>query len=367
MGKRVLLLILDGFGIGECHDSAEFGDSGANTCQHILKQNPDISLPTLQKLGLLDAFPYNQMMEINPNKDTLSGISEMMGSLLPKLDTFSDGIPLELIQKIESSIGVRVINGGVGSGTVIMKKWGLEHLRTGFPILYTSQDSVLQLLAHEEVVTPSLLYYYCQVIRDLVDPLYTIGRVIARPFTGISADTFLRTNRRKDFVYKTQKNPFLTTLAKQHIEIFGNKIIRNIFGESLIRPVSGETNEELYCFLEKEFKETTVDKNVLYIIDLEDFDMLYGHRRDPIGYGHALKKLDQFLGTFLMYLLSEDLVIMTADHGNDPTFSLHTDHTRELVPLVVFNNSDEVKPYGHLEGFFHISNIIKSYFDAGVS
>jgi phosphopentomutase len=361
MEKRVLLLIMDGFGIGGAPDAGDFGDFGANTCQHILEQCPTLNLPTLRRLGLLDRDPKNQLMEINPNKDTLSGISEMFGSILPKMHTFLGEIPLELIQKIESGIGVKTLCGKAGSGTEIMKEWGAEHLRTGFPILYTSQDSVLQLLAHEEVITPSLLYYYCQVVRDMVSPLFPIGRIIARPFVGYTQNSFLRTTRRKDFVLKGQDNPFLRSLATKGVAIFGNRMIRNIFGEELIQSFPGENNGELFQNLTKTYHDETNLLLSLYVIDLEDFDMLFGHRRDSLGFGFALEKMDHFLETFLPLLGRNDLLLITADHGCDPTFKDHTDHTRELVPLIIWKDHQLVE-YGHLDGMHHVSSMIHSFF-----
>jgi len=364
MNKRVVLLIMDGYGVGEAPDADFFGDIGANTCQHTMGENPNLFLPTLKKLGLLDIAPKNQLIEINPNKDTLSGISEMFGSILPKLDTFPTGIPIELIQKLEAAMGVKTLFGKSASGTVIMKELGLEHLHTGFPILYTSQDSVLQLLAHEEVIAPSLLYFYCQIIRDLVNPLYTIGRVIARPFIGTSPDTFQRTTRRKDFVYHSQKNPILLSLKGRGVEIFGTKIIVDIFGQDIIQLFPGKNNKELFHNLEQVFQIDTQYRHSLFIVDLEDFDMLYGHRRDPIGYGHALSEFDNFLYSFLRLIQKEDQIIITADHGNDPTFKKHTDHTRENVPLIQINSNHETLMHGTCFGFNKISEIIQQYFNA---
>ena len=362
MNKRVILLIIDGFGIGEAPDAANFGDCGSNTCQHVLLHNQHLHLPVMEKIGLLDRDPKNCLIEMNPNKDTLSGISEMFGSILPKMHTFSNEIPFSLVQQIESAIGTRTLFGKAGSGTVIMKEWGEEHLRTGYPILYTSQDSVLQVLAHEENITPNLLYYYCQVIRELVNPIYHIGRIIARPFLGDRPETFFRTNRRKDFVYRLSNNPILETLSEKKIKMVGNQIVQDIFGENLIAPLSGNGNKQIYDTLIKAFDSTCCQENSLFIADLEDFDMLFGHRRDPVGYGKALEELNLFLHHFLPLLKEDDLLIITADHGNDPTFSKHTDHTREIVPLVVIRNQAVDDSYGHLEGFFHISSIILSFF-----
>lgn len=362
MIKRAFLLILDGFGIGEAPDAINFGDCGSNTCQHVLKNNKHLSLPILQKIGLLDVSPNNSLIEINPNKDTLSGISEMFGSLLPKMYTFPGIIPLDLIHQLESAIGTNLLYGKSGSGTIVMKEWGEEHIKTGYPILYTSQDSVLQVLAHEEVITPSLLYYYCQTIRELVNPLYTIGRVIARPFLGKTSETFFRTTRRKDFTYQLGCNPILENFIKEDITIYGNKIVQNIFGEEQISLISGNNNLELYDDLLKEINQQDDQRNSLLIVDLEDFDMLYGHRRDPLGFGKALEEFDQFLTHFLPLLKNDDMLIITADHGNDPTFLNHTDHTREKVPLIVMNNKGKTEVFGHLEGFYHISSILNSFF-----
>jgi len=197
MGKRIFIFIMDGFGIGESDDAICFGDIGANTCQNVLIQNPELELPTLRSIGLLDRNPINQLIEKNPNKDTLSGISEMFESILPKLTFFKNDIPGPLINQIESTIGLKTLWGKKASGTQIMGQLGEEHLQCGYPILYTSQDSVLQLLAHEEKIPLSVLFYFCECIRQIVDQKYVIGRIIARPFTGYTKETFQRTEHRK--------------------------------------------------------------------------------------------------------------------------------------------------------------------------
>ena len=332
----MLILILDGFGIGEAEDAGSFGDTGADTCGHLLSCQPALHCPTLEALGLFDPKRRVVLKPENPNKDTLSGIHELLGVILPKWTTFPEGLPDSLLRRFESLIHNEVINAGKGSGTEIINRVGPEHLQTGNPIVYTSADSVFQIAVHEERIPLSTLYYWASIARSLVNDQPVLGRVIARPFLGDKEKGFSRTPQRKDFPFKSANVPLLEELAKQSIQLSGNRIIQDLFPYTMMDLVPGQHNkdtmEQLLKLLQE--RECQDEPSRLCIIDLEDFDMVYGHRRDPIGYISALVELDKYLQQCLALLQPHDLCLLTADHGNDPTFTLHTDHTRENVPLV---------------------------------
>ena len=361
VNKWILLLILDGFGIGEAEDAHSFGDTGADTCGHLLSCQPALRCPTLEAIGLFDPEKRTVLKPENPNKDTLSGIHELFGVILPKWTTFPEGLPDSLLRRFESLIHNEVINAGKGSGTEIINRLGSEHFQTGNPIVYTSADSVFQIAAHEERVPLSTLYYWASLARSLVNDQPALGRVIARPFIGDSRIGFSRTPQRKDFPYKTATVPLLEELSKQSVLLSGNRIIQDLFPQTKMDPVPGQhiadTMEQLLILLrERRYQE---DISRLCVVDLEDFDMLYGHRRDPNGYISALIKFDGYLNQCLSLLRTQDLCILTADHGNDPTFTLHTDHTRENVPLV----SVPLQPsYQGIHPMSIVASIIKHYF-----
>jgi phosphopentomutase len=254
-----------------------------------------------------------------------------------------------------------VINAGKGSGTEIINRGGTEHLQTGYPIVYTSADSVFQIATHEERIPLSTLYYWAALARSLVNDQPALGRVIARPFLGDAGIGFFRTPHRKDFPYKTGKIPLFEELSKQSVALSGNRIIQDLFPYTQIDPVPGQhiadTMEQLHILLQERNHQN--DTSRLCIVDLEDFDMVYGHRRDPKGYISALVEFDRYLNQCLSLLQPQDLCLLTADHGNDPTFTLHTDHTRENVPLV----SMPAQPsYQGIYPMGMVSSIIRSHF-----
>lgn len=339
MKKQIVLFILDGFGIGECADAALFGDSGADTCSHLLSAYPNLQCSTLEKLGLFDPLKRMSLIPENPHKDTPSGIHELLGVLLPAWDVFPDGFPARLLQQVETLINRPVLYGKPASGTKIIQELGPQHLETGFPIVYTSADSVFQIAAHEEVIPLSTLYYDCALIRLIVNRHPLIGRVIARPFIGDSTKGFTRTANRRDFLYQAGSIPFFEHLRKHPIKLYGNRIIQDLFPQYSILPINGHHIHDTMAALMEAFQKNKAmhdEISSLWIVDLEDFDMLYGHRRDPVGYGKALEEFDLLLTIFLPLLSQNDLCFITADHGNDPTYPHHTDHTREKVPLLGF-------------------------------
>lgn len=359
--KRLIVIIVDGLGVGEADDSNLFGDSGANTLFHIIEKYSDIKIPCLKELGLLDENLRGTLIEIGPNKDTLSGLMELMGVVVPKFDTFPNGFPKELISKFENSAGRKTLWNLPASGTEIIKKLGEKHLETGYLIVYTSKDSVFQIAANEEKIPLSLLYYYCSIAREILNEGYIVGRVIARPFIGRSIDTFVRTSNRRDYPYKSCKETLIDKLNNNDIQIKGNRIIRDIFGRKTISEILLKNNREALEWLLEEV-DITPDKKTLIFIDLEDFDSLYGHRRDVKGYKEALEEFDYYLKKIVIELKTDDLLIITSDHGNDPTFISHTDHTREKVPLIVVDSTLKPRRIGTLKGFLNVSHIIEEFF-----
>jgi len=342
--KQIVLFILDGFGIGECTDAALFGDTGANTCSHLLSAYPTLQCPTLEKMGLFDPLRRMTLIPKNPHKDTPSGIHELLGVLMPAWDVFPDGFPARLLQQVETLINRPVLFGKTASGTKIIQELGFQHLETGYPIVYTSADSVFQIAAHEEVVPLATLYYDCALIRLIVNRHPLIGRVIARPFIGDSTKGFTRTANRKDFLYQVGPIPFFEHLHKHQIKLYGNHIIQDLFPQYSILPLAGHHIHDTMTTLMESFQKNKALRDgfsSLWIVDLEDFDMLYGHRRDTAGYGKALEEFDRLLSSFLPLLSQNDLCLITADHGNDPTYQMHTDHTRENVPLLGFPSTPE--------------------------
>ena len=361
VNKWVLLLIMDGFGIGEAADASSFGDTGADTCGHLLSCQPTLRCPTLEALGLFDSNRRVGLKPESPNKDTLSGIHELLGVILPKWTTFPEGLPDSLLRRFESLIHNKVINAGKGSGTEIINRMGTEHLQTGCPLIYTSADSVFQIAAHEEKIPLSTLYYWATLARSLVNDQPALGRVIARPFLGHAGVGFSRTSPRKDFPFKAAKVPLLEELTNQSVRLSGNRIIQDLFPYSQMDPVPGlhiaDTMEHVQRLLQK--RNHPNEPSRLCIVDLEDFDMIYGHRRDPKGYISALTEFDSYLNQCLSLLQPQDLCLLTADHGNDPTFILHTDHTRENVPLLIV----PVQPsYQGIYPMRTVSAIIRNHF-----
>lgn len=346
MFQRIILIILDGFGVGAQPDAADYGDYGADTFAHIMKTSPNIDLPNLYSLGLREAAQievdkkkavigaYGRMRQLAVGKDTLTGHWELMGvHLTMPFRCYPDGFPLELIHKIESSIGRKVIGNTVASGTEIIEQLGLLHLQTGAVILYTSADSVLQLAAHEEIISVTDLYKICLIVRDIMVNEYQIGRVIARPFVG-EPGNFYRTELRRDFTLAPPEMTVLDSLvaAKYRVEAIGK--VGEIFAKrGITQTIKAKNNDEVVSEIVKAMEQ---DWQGLIFANLNDFDSIYGHRRDPLGYARALMRFDEQLPGVIDKMNSNDMLIITADHGNDPTFAGY-DHTREYVPLLVYH------------------------------
>jgi len=350
MFKRVFLIVMDSLGIGEAHDAEKYGDAGANTLLHIL-DHEGYHLPIMEKLGLLDLvgktpakYGYHSKIEpLNKAKDTLNGHYEMMGVVLDKpFKTYPDGFPILLISEIQRVTGREVIGNVVASGTEIIKELGEMHMKSGALIIYTSADSVLQVAAHESVIPVEELYDICEKISEIVfREEYNVGRVIARPFTG-KVGEFVRTPRRHDYAKVPPRN-FMDLIYEKGYDVISLGKIKDIFADKSITTGIKTTNN--IDGLMKLIDFTRGDFNGMCFLNLNDFDSQYGHRRDKDGYLKCLEEMDKYLPIFINKLREDDLVIFTADHGNDPTFR-GTDHTRENVPVIFY--SKKFKYYGEL-------------------
>ncbi len=364
--KRVFLFVLDSFGIGEAHDSALFGDEGCSTIKSI-SQSPYFNIDTLKSLGFthIDGLSFlgegtlkaqvARLKELSKGKDTTIGHWEIAGIVSEKpLPTFPDGFPQEFIAEFEKRIGTPVLCNKVYSGTEVLKDYGEEHLKTGYPIVYTSADSVFQIAAHEELITPERLYEICRIAREMLTGDLGIGRVIARPFEG--EYPFKRTPRRHDFSLEPPKETMLDQLEADGFRVIGVGKIRDIFeGKGLTDYVYTENNAD---GMSKADFYRQKDWSGLCFVNLVDFDMVYGHRRNRDGYAQAIADFDKWLGGFLQNISDTDAVIITADHGCDPDFK-GTDHTREYVPYILYGKNIEPENLGTIEGFTYIAQTVK--------
>lgn len=349
--RKAVILVLDSAGIGALPDADEYGDAGANTWQHIAEAMPALELPYLNGLGLSRLVPQfaerqkievglphytARMAEQSKGKDTITGHWELCGIITEEPSpTFPHGFPAELLQQIYEKTGVTFLGNEVASGTEIIARLGDEHVRTSKPILYTSADSVLQIAAHEDVIPVSELYRICQAARDLTRTgPYKVGRVIARPFIGASG-AYQRTANRHDFALTVPSHNLLQDLLAQGQQVLAVGKIQDIFaGIAFTQAVHISSNEDGMTHTMEMYQQL---QQGLLFVNLVDFDMKYGHRRDIIGYGEALAAFDNQLGQFLQQLDEQTLLIITADHGCDPGYS-GTDHTREYVPLFLCGN-----------------------------
>jgi phosphopentomutase len=370
---RALLIVLDSVGIGHAPDAAKYGDEGANTLGHIFARCRDTWLPNLCALGLpkiLDekyswtrktfALPYlgsfAKMEEKSAGKDTTTGHWEIAGVILDVPFSVFARFPYELVDAIEREAGVKFIGNYACSGTTILEQLGAEHIYTGNPILYTSADSVLQIAAHEKIIPLERLYEICEIARRHADK-FRIGRVIARPF--IDGDgKFTRTANRHDFSIKPPLT-VLNAIADRGFATIGVGKISDIFaGQGITHSHSAASNRVGMGCIDRLWANTN---NALIFCNLVDFDTIYGHRRDVTGYAMALSEFDEWLGPLIDKILPEDLVIITADHGNDPTFR-GTDHTRERVPLFVMHNRKS-RDLGMRSTFADVAASLSEFFE----
>jgi len=345
--QRVIFIVLDSVGIGEMPDAAAYGDAGAHTLKHTAQATGGFHFKHLPRLGLgrIDALPgvpassdpqaaYGKMAEASPAKDTTTGHWEMAGVISndPHRTYTDTGFPPELIGEFERAIGRGTLGNIAASGTDIIRDLGDEHRNTGKPIVYTSADSVFQIAAHEDVIPIVEQYRICGIARKLCDD-YRIGRVIARPFAGESGN-YARTLHRRDYAMPAHEPTLLEHLQKHGVPVTGIGKIGDIFSERGV--TKSHHTQSNAAGIDQLMLSLQEDSRGLIFVNLVDFDMLYGHRRDPIGYARALHEFDTALGPILDALRPDDLLMISADHGCDPTFRKTTDHTREYVPILAY-------------------------------
>jgi len=352
MFKRVFLIVIDSVGCGELEDAHLFGDVGSNTIKHISEAANGIHLPNMEKLGyghlteIKGVAPlanpignYTKMKEISNGKDTMTGHWELMGLKIVKpFNTFTDtGFPQELIDELSEKTGRNIVANCAASGTAILDEWGEHQIATGDLIVYTSADSVLQIAAHEEAVGLDELYKACEIAREMTrEGEWKLGRIIARPYVGDKKGNFSRTANRHDYALKPFEDTALVYLKEAGYDVVSFGKIKDIYdGEGITEAYKQVSNKHgMENFIEYSDK----DFNGLAYLNLVDFDALYGHRRNPIGYKDALKEFDGQLGDLMAKMNDDDLIMITADHGNDPTYK-GTDHTREYVPMLAYSPS----------------------------
>lgn len=343
--KRVLCIVLDSVGCGNAPDAADYGDAGANTLGHLFARIPGFALPNLARLGLYEILnlpddtrihpdaAWARLTETSAGKDTTTGHWELMGCTLEKAFATFESFPADLVAELEFRGGVKFIGNVASSGTEILTQLGEQHLQTGKPILYTSADSVLQIAAHEEVFGLQRLWDLCKTARTLLDERgIRIGRVIARPFLGSCAADFKRTGNRHDYSLMPGET-VLNRLQTAGVTTIGVGKISDIFaGSGISESHPTPSNAEGLVVIERLWQSPREEPHFIFA-NLVDFDSLYGHRRDPEGYAECLREFDRWLGGFIGRVLPGDLLILTADHGNDP-YHPGTDHTREQVPVL---------------------------------
>lgn len=342
---RVIIIVLDSAGVGELPDAGRYGDEGSSTIPHAAEAAGGLNVPTLEALGLGRIVPiagvrpvaiprgaFGKLTEVSPGKDTTTGHWELMGVVLDRaFPTYPKGFPEEIIGAFEQAIGIQILGNEVASGTEIIARLGPEHERTGYPIVYTSADSVFQIAAHEAVVPVDRLYELCEVARRLLTGPHAVSRVIARPFVG-SHDAYRRTDRRRDFSLPPPRPTVLDAAVAVGVEVVGIGKIPDIFaGRGITRGVHTQNDLDGVTQTVRAMDEA---RGGIIFANLVDLDSSYGHRNDAVGYARDLEAIDRRLPEVLGRLGPRDLLIMTADHGNDPT-TPSTDHSREYAPLLI--------------------------------
>lgn len=362
--KRIFLIVLDSLGIGAMPDAEEYGDKGSNTFLHIWQSQGGLAIPNLLSLGMGKLCQvseeeskgyYTELYESSVGKDTMTGHWEMMGLYITEpFRTFTEnGFPEELITELEKRCKRKVIGNKSASGTEILEEYGEQEIANGDMIVYTSADSVLQICGNEETMGLENLYHYCEIARELtMKEEWKVGRVIARPYTGKKKGEFKRTSNRHDYAIKPSGRTTLNVLKEQGFDVISVGKINDIFcGEGITQVHKSKSSvhgmEQTIALAQQEFKG-------LCFVNLVDFDALWGHRRDPKGYAKELETFDKKLGELLKELRTDDLLMITADHGNDPTYT-GTDHTREKVPLLLYSPS--IKAGNQLESGTSFGNI----------
>ncbi len=371
---RLFIVVMDGVGIGELPDAHRYGDEGSNTLGNTVRVVGKMEIPNLMSLGLGELVPelpgesriigaYGKMVEKSVGKDTLIGHWEMMGIItVEDFPTYPDGFPSEVISRFEAEIGRKVLGNKPASGTEIIKELGELHMKTGYPIVYTSADSVFQIAAHEEIIPVEELYNYCRIARRILAGKHGVARVIARPFLG-SPGNFYRTERRKDFSLPPPEKTALDLLVENGITTIGLGKIEDIFSnQGLAESNHTHNNEETMSAL-IEIEKNREDRLMVFA-NLSDFDTIYAHRNNPRGLAEALERFDVSLGEAMSILNDEDLLIVCADHGNDPT-TPSTDHSREYTPLLVKGRKDTPVYLGVRETFADVGATALEFFGIG--
>lgn len=375
--KRIFVIVLDSLGIGAADDASKYGDLNTNTLKNLSFSKTDFSIPTLQKLGIGNITTVNNtdktdkplasygfLKELSVGKDTLTGHWEMMGiKVETAFPSFTDtGFPNDLINELEQRTGYKFIGNCAASGTEIIKELGEQQLKNKELIIYTSADSVLQIAANEAVWPIEEQYRICEIAREITlsKPEWMVGRVIARPFVGDNKDNFTRTAKRHDYAVSPTGKTVLESLKENNYDVIAVGKINDIFnGIGITETHKTKSNED---GMNKTIDISKKDFNGLCFVNLVDFDALYGHRRDAIGYASCLEQFDKQLDELINNLREEDLLILTADHGNDPNHT-GTDHTRENVPLLVYSKSIiNTKNLGPRESFADIAQTIAENF-----
>ncbi len=374
--KRIFLIVMDSLGVGELEDAKQYGDEGCNTIRSIANAH-DLSIKNLQSLGFGNILNikgvepvenpkgyYTKLKELSKGKDTMTGHYEIMGLKVTKpYKTFTDtGFPKELIDELEKRTNRKVVGNVSASGTEIIKQYGEHQMKTGDLIVYTSADSVLQIAAHEEIIPIDELYKICEIARDItMKEQWKVGRIIARPYVGDSKDTFKRTSNRHDYALKPFDKTVLDDLKEAGKDVISVGKINDIYDtQGITEAYKSVSNED---GMNITIKLTQKDFNGLAFVNLVDFDALYGHRRDAKGYGKCLDEFDVQLGQLMDSLKDDDLLILTADHGTDPSYK-GSDHTREHIPLLVYNkNFKQCKGLEVGESFANIGATIAENFN----
>ncbi len=372
--KKVILIVLDSAGVGALPDAEKFGDAGANTIGHIA-QNMPLHVPNMVQMGLGHlpglSLPqaekgigaYGRANEKSMGKDTTTGHWEMSGIILPHpFPLYPEGFPKDVMDRFEQAIGTKTLGNKPVSGTAILDELGEEHLRTGYPIVYTSGDSVFQIAAHERLYPPEKLYEICRIARAQLQGEHGVGRVIARPFIGEKAGAFVRTGNRRDFSLEPIAPTMLDVLMAQGFDTLAVGKIEDIFSQKGISKSNHAAGNPACIDAALDYLKT--DFNGLLFVNLVDFDSLYGHRRDIAGYGKALEYFDSRIPEFTALMNEDDLLIITADHGCDPAHH-GTDHTREYIPILCYSKKMKtLTPIGTRDTFADLAATICDYLGA---
>ena len=371
--NRVILLVLDSVGIGALPDADKYGDVGSNTIANIANAVGGLKLPTLENMGLGNIHPingvrevdnpvaaYGKMAEMSPGKDTTTGHWEFVGIVLEEpFPTYLNGFPDKLIKEYEDKIGTKTLGNYAESGTVIIDKFGEEHQKTGYPIVYTSADSVFQIAAHEDVIPIERLYEICEIARKMLQGEHSVGRVIARPFEG-EPGNYTRTGNRKDFSRLPESKIVLESMKDANLQVISVGKIYDIYsGIGITKSFKSKSNLDGLNTTLKLMKE---EFSGLIMTNLVDFDMMYGHRNDVEGYAKALEETDGMLKMILVNMKEDDLLLVTADHGCDPTYP-GNDHTREYVPILAYGKGVDPINLGVRESFTDIAATLVKVFD----